>query len=78
MATAKVVITIDETLLKELDKLVEKRVCVSRSLAIQEALKDNLVQIKKAGLAAECAKLNSNIECKMSEEDWLEEWPNYL
>jgi metal-responsive CopG/Arc/MetJ family transcriptional regulator len=78
MATAKVAITLEETLLHELDGLVEKRVFTNRSKAIQEAIEDKLSRIKKTRLAAECAKLDPKVERDMSEEGMgLDDWPNY-
>jgi metal-responsive CopG/Arc/MetJ family transcriptional regulator len=78
MATTKVAITLEENLLDELDALVEKRVFPNRSKAIQEALEDKLLRIKKTRLAAECAKLDPKIERAMAEEGMDSElWPSY-
>ena len=40
MASAKVAITMEESLIEQLDRLVAKRVFLSRSRAIQEAMQE--------------------------------------
>ncbi len=78
MATEKVAITIEKTLLLELDALVEKRIFSNRSKAIQEALQDKLNRIKRTRLATECAKLDPKVEQDMAEENLdLDSWPAY-
>jgi metal-responsive CopG/Arc/MetJ family transcriptional regulator len=80
MAMAKVAITIEENLLDEVDKLVQKQVFSNRSKAIQEALQDKLAKLRKTRLAAECAKLDPKLEKALAEEGMdteLETWPAY-
>jgi metal-responsive CopG/Arc/MetJ family transcriptional regulator len=78
MATAKVAITIEEDLLDEVDKLVQKQVFSNRSKAVQEALQDKLAKLRKTRLAVECAKLDPKTEREMAEEAMdLETWPRY-
>jgi metal-responsive CopG/Arc/MetJ family transcriptional regulator len=78
MATAKVAITLEENLLDELDTLVKKQVFPNRSKAIQEALEDKLSRIRRTRLAAECAKLDPEIERAMAEGGMDSKvWPNY-
>lgn len=80
MGAAKVAITIEEDLLKRIDRLVEKRKFPSRSRAIQEAVRDKLDRLERGRLARECAKLNRAFEQKMADEGLsgdLEEWPEF-
>jgi metal-responsive CopG/Arc/MetJ family transcriptional regulator len=80
MAAAKIAITIDERLLKRLDRLVAQRKFRNRSRAIQEAVRDKLDRLDRGRLARECAKLNRSAEQKMADEGLaadLEEWPEF-
>ena len=80
MTTAKVAITLDETLLAELDRLVTERVFPNRSKAIQEALIDKLTRLRRTRLARECARLDPREERALAEEgmEWeLDAWPEY-
>ncbi len=80
MATTKVAITIDSHLLAELDRLVAQQVFTNRSKAIQEALADKLVRIRRQRLARESAKLSPVIEQMLAEEQIeqdMEQWPEY-
>ena len=56
MPAAKVAITIDEQLLKRIDRLVARRKFPNRSRAIQEAVRDKLDRLERGRLARECAK----------------------
>ena len=51
MSTAKVAITIEESLLHKLDRLVKSHVFPNRSKAIQEAVSDKLARIDHHRLA---------------------------
>jgi metal-responsive CopG/Arc/MetJ family transcriptional regulator len=62
MSTAKIAITIEESLLKQVDGLVASRVYPSRSRAIQEAVTDKLQRLERGRLARECAKLDPAVE----------------
>lgn len=78
MPAAKVAITIEEQLLKRIDRLVAQRRFPNRSHAIQEAMRDKLDRLDGGQLARECAKLNTSTEQKMADEglaEGLEEWP---
>ncbi len=48
MTTTKVAVTIDTTLLTEIDQLVAQQVFPNRSKAIQAALEDKLARIKSS------------------------------
>ena len=80
MSTAKVAITLEEGILRRLDRLVERRVFPSRSGAIQQAVAEKLERIDRSRLAQECAKLDPAYEQSLAEEGMsLEaaEWPEY-
>jgi len=80
MAAAKVAITIDEELLRRIDRLVEMRKFANRSRAIQEAVRDKLERLERGRLARECAKLDRAFEQRMADEGLagdLEEWPEF-
>ena len=80
MSTAKVAITLDEDLLKRLDRLVKNRMFENRSRAIQEAVSEKLTRLERSRLARECAKLDRTFEQTMAEEGLsveVGEWPEY-
>lgn len=80
MSTAKVAITIEESLLSRLDRLVNSRVFPNRSRAIQEAVSDKLARIDHRRLTKECSKLNKTFEQAMAEEGLgseVDSWPEY-
>ncbi len=80
MSTAKVAITLDEDLLRRLDRLVKNRLFENRSRAIQEAVREKLSRLDRDRLARECAKLDRKFEQALAEEGLsveLEEWPGY-
>jgi metal-responsive CopG/Arc/MetJ family transcriptional regulator len=56
MATRKVAISLDSTLLQQLDRLVAERVFSNRSQAVQDAIRDKLDRLARTRLARECAK----------------------
>jgi metal-responsive CopG/Arc/MetJ family transcriptional regulator len=68
MSTVKVAITLDENLLKRLDRLVKNRLFENRSRAIQEAVSEKLARLERNRLAKECAKLDRKFEQAMAEE----------
>jgi metal-responsive CopG/Arc/MetJ family transcriptional regulator len=80
MPTSKVAITLDEELLKKLDRLVEEEAFPSRSRAIQEAVAEKLNRLERTRLIRESAKLAFQYEQELAEEglaEDLEEWPEY-
>ena len=80
MARSKVAITLDESTLDRLDRLVKKSVFPNRSQAIEEAVAEKLARIEKSRLAQECAKLDPAFEKALAEEGLSEdsaEWPEY-
>ena len=80
MAASKIAISLDESMLKEIDDLVKKKVYPSRSRAIQEAVREKIIKISKNRLAKECAKLDPDEEMNQAEEGMdfeVNEWPEY-
>lgn len=80
MKYAKVAISIDESTLKQVDRLVRSKTFESRSQAFQHAVKEKLSRLDKTRLARECAKLNKKEEKTFADlglsED-LKSWPDY-
>jgi metal-responsive CopG/Arc/MetJ family transcriptional regulator len=80
MGKSKVAISLDESTLDRLDRLVKKQVFPSRSQAIEEAIAEKLARLEKSRLAQECAKLDPAFEKALAEEGLsqdLAEWPEY-
>lgn len=80
MGKSKVAISLDESTLNRLDKLVQKQVFPNRSQAIQEAVAEKLARLERSRLARECAKLDPAFEKALAEEglsEDLAEWPEY-
>lgn len=80
MSRAKVAITLDETTLERVDRLISQRVYPNRSRAIQEAVEEKLERLERSRLAVECAKLDPNFEKVLAEEGLPEDlaaWPEY-
>ncbi len=80
MARSKVAISLDESTLNRLDKLVKKQVFPNRSQAIEEAVAKKLARLERSRLAQECAKLDPAFEKALADEGLSEdqaEWPEY-
>jgi metal-responsive CopG/Arc/MetJ family transcriptional regulator len=80
MSSAKVAISIDEQLLRRVDKLVKEAVFRSRSEAIQKAVIEKLDRLDRGRLARECAKLDPIEEQALADEGIAtdaETWPEY-
>ncbi len=80
MGKSKVAISLDESTLNRLDKLVQKQVFPNRSQAIEEAVAEKLARLERSRLARECAKLDPAFEKALAEEglsEDLAEWPEY-
>jgi metal-responsive CopG/Arc/MetJ family transcriptional regulator len=66
---AKIAITIDEKIVRRIDRLVQKKAFSNRrSQAIEEALKEKLDRLDKSRLARETAKLDPEYERVLAEE----------
>jgi Arc/MetJ-type ribon-helix-helix transcriptional regulator len=80
MPAAKVAITLDEELLKKLDREVEEGKFPNRSRAIQRAVEEKLARLDRTRLIRESAKLDPEVEQKLADEglaEDFEEWPEY-
>jgi Arc/MetJ-type ribon-helix-helix transcriptional regulator len=80
MKAVRIAITIDEGILRRLDRLVKDGRFPSRSRAVQEALRDKLERLDRTRLARECAKLDAKHEQELAEEGLaaeLAQWPEY-
>jgi metal-responsive CopG/Arc/MetJ family transcriptional regulator len=80
MTVAKIAITIDENLLREVDGWVKQKLYPNRSQAIQAALFDRVNQLNQQRLEAECAKLDPQEERDFAElgiEETLSGWSQY-
>jgi Arc/MetJ-type ribon-helix-helix transcriptional regulator len=80
MSTAKIAITLEEDLLKQLDRKVKEGKFPSRSRAIQEAVEEKLARMDQTRLAPESAKLDPAHEQLLADEGLAEdfaEWPAY-
>ena len=80
MTTNKVAITMEEKLLKRLDRAVALRKFPNRSRAIQEAVQEKLDRLDRSRLAREAAKLDRASEQKLADEGLLgeaNEWPEF-
>lgn len=80
MKKEKIAITLEQQYIGELDRLVNQRVFQSRSQAIQEAVSEKLMRLKKTRLAEECAKLDIPDEREIAEagfDEDIKKWPEY-
>jgi Arc/MetJ-type ribon-helix-helix transcriptional regulator len=80
MPKTKVAVTLDEKLVRVVDRLVRNRQFSNRSAAIETALAEKLIRLDRVRLARECAKLDPRQERALAEEGLAadaEAWPEY-
>ena len=79
MSVHKIAVTIDETLLQQVDRLVAEKRFPNRSRAIQDAVREKLERMQGGRLARELAKLDVAVEQKLADEGLgsVQEWPEY-
>lgn len=80
MPKTKLAITLDTTLVGELDELVSKRRFANRSQAIEVAVAEKLERLARTRLTEECSKLNAEEERALAEEGLsggMDTWPEY-
>jgi Arc/MetJ-type ribon-helix-helix transcriptional regulator len=80
MSVTKVTISIDQSLLKRVDRLVRSHVFPNKSPVIQQALEEKIARIDSTRLARECAKLHPAEEQALAHEGLAGEvaqWPEY-
>ena len=68
MAKAKIAITLEEDLVKEIDRWVSEGQYPSRSKAVQETLKEKITNWRRKRIIEEVSKLNPKEEQAMAEE----------
>jgi len=67
MSATKVAISLDDAVLRQLDKLVKTRPFRSRSQTVQEAVSEKINRLDRTALAKECAKLDAKSEQAMAD-----------
>lgn len=80
MPAAKIAITLDRDLVREVDRAVKSGVFRNRSRAIEEAVREKLERRRKRRLLLEAKKLNPKEERAFAEEGMTGEeskWPAY-
>lgn len=80
MSVAKVTISIEAGLLKQVDYLVKEQLFASRSQAIQSAIEEKISRLRQNRLARECAKLDKVEEQSLADLGLASEaelWPEY-
>ena len=80
MSVVKIAITMEASLVEQVDRLVRKHVYPNRSRAIQDAAADKLQRMDRGRLARECAKLDPKFEQALAEEgigSEIAQWPEY-
>lgn len=78
MAAAKVAITVDQQLLKLIDRWVSQGRYANRSQAIQSALREKVERWGRVRLTEEAAKLDPKEERGLAEEKFLgEAWSEF-
>jgi len=80
MPKTKVALTLERSLVDQVDELVGRKRFRNRSQAVEAALAEKLERLSRTRLAREAARLNPREEKKMADEslaDALESWPEY-
>jgi metal-responsive CopG/Arc/MetJ family transcriptional regulator len=80
MPAIKIAITLDESLLQKIDRLVRRKVYSNRSKAIQAAVAEKIMHLDRNRLARECSQLDPAYEQRLAEEGLnaeVEQWPEY-
>ena len=80
MGKAKLAITLDRSLLDEIDELIADAQFANRSQAIEAAVAEKVARLARTRLARESAKLDARAEKALAEEGLSTEvgsWPEY-
>ena len=78
MPKAKVALTLDATLIDQVDTLVAEQRFRNRSQAVEAALAEKLDRLARTRLARECEKLDPALEQRLAEEGLAgDTWPEY-
>jgi metal-responsive CopG/Arc/MetJ family transcriptional regulator len=77
---SKIAVTLERSIVGEVDRLVKQRAYPNRSQAIEDALREKLLRLKRSRLAEEAAKLDPAFERSLAEHGLSQdasEWPEY-
>ncbi|HET7460895.1 MAG TPA: ribbon-helix-helix domain-containing protein [Longimicrobium sp.] len=80
MPKTKIAVTLDSSLLAQVDSLVREDRLANRSQAIEAAVAEQLLPFRRTRLAEACALLDPAEECAMAEEGFAADvgnWPEY-
>lgn len=80
MATSKIAVSIEQSTLTRLDRLVREQKFPNRSRAVQEALEEKMEKTEQHRLIEECSKLDPDEEKALAEEGLgseADQWPEY-
>ena len=80
MSKAKIAITVDETLVANIDALVRAGRYPNRSRAFEAAAEAELVRVKRTRLAQACLELDAGAERTLADEGLAADaaaWPAY-
>ena len=80
MPKTKIAVTLEATLLDQVDELVRQQRFPNRSQAIEAAVAEQLVRFRRTRLAEACARLDLNEERALTDEGLgsdVADWPEY-
>jgi metal-responsive CopG/Arc/MetJ family transcriptional regulator len=80
MRKTKVAVTLDASLVSEVDALVRQNRYASRSQAIEAAVREQIARLRRTRLAEACSRLDPREERDLAEEGIAldaTEWPEY-
>lgn len=80
MPKSKIAVTLERSIVGEVDRLVKQRAYPNRSQAIEDALREKLQRLKRTRLADEASRLDPAFERSLAEEGLSQdasEWPEY-
>ena len=80
MSKTKVAVSLETSVVQQVDALVQRQLFPSRSGAIEVALLEKLDRMSRSRLARECAKLDPRDERALADEGLSEDvrtWPAY-
>jgi metal-responsive CopG/Arc/MetJ family transcriptional regulator len=80
MRKCRIGVTLDQSILKKLDRLVRQRCFPSRGAAIREAIQEKVQRVSRRRLARECTKLDPFEEQRLAEVGFakdVRDWPEY-
>ena len=80
MPKSKIAISLDESIVGHIDRLVRQRTYPNRSQAIEEAVREKLARLERSRLAREVLNLDPDFERSLAEEGLSRdqiEWPEY-